>query len=73
MLYKSGKKTQHLCVIDSLWYKYLHLDQISKQNTSWSKHPLEPEDQMRVFFSNMMLLFHTLVVFVQWIKMAQLI
>lgn len=50
MLYKSGKKPQHLCVIDSLWYKYLHLDQISKQNTSWSKHPLEPEDQMRVFF-----------------------
>lgn len=30
--------------------KYLHLDQISKQNISWSKHPLEPEDQMRVFF-----------------------
>lgn len=50
MLYKSGKKTQHLCVIDSLWYKYLHLDQISKQNTSWSKHPLEPEDQMKVGF-----------------------
>lgn len=59
MLYKSKKhlcytnqekKNQHLCVIDSLWYKYLHLDQISKQNTSWFEHPLEPEDQMRVFF-----------------------
>lgn len=59
--------------------KYLHLDQISKQNTSWFEHPLEPEDQMRVVFfllqlySKIMLLCHTLVVFVQWIRMAQLI
>lgn len=59
MLYKSEKhlcytiqkKTQHLCVIDSLWYKYLHLDQISsKQNASWSEHSLEPEYQIRVGF-----------------------
>lgn len=45
--------------------KYLHLDQISKQNTSWFEHPLEPEDQMRVVFfllqlySNYVALSHT--------------
>lgn len=87
MLYKSKK---HLCYTNQekkpniyVWSihcdkKYLHLDQISKQNTSWFEHPLEPEDQMRVFFFYfncivIMLLCHTLVVFVQWIKMAQLI
>lgn len=59
MLYKSKK---HLCYKNQeknpniyVWSIHcdinnLHLDQISKQNTSWSKHPLEPEDQMRVFF-----------------------
>lgn len=59
MLYKSKK---HLCYTNQeknpniyVWSihcdkKYLHLDQISKQNTSWFEHPLEPEDQMRVFF-----------------------